>query len=173
VFIKTTVRKRGDKSYIYLSIVESARADGKMTHKTLLRLGEVGQLRESGQLERMIAALRTHAAPGSSSPTEPADPPEASAVDDGDRGTPGYRLANGYCNRSTGSICDSDTLCERCGFFTTSVEFLPTLKRQRADAAAVGRVLLKEALDRFLDDFATQVKSACGTAKNQESPAGD
>ena len=61
MFVKTTVRKRGDKAYTYLSLVESVRIDGKMTHNTLLRLGEVSELRETGQLDRIIAALRTHA----------------------------------------------------------------------------------------------------------------
>ncbi len=61
MFVKKTVRKRGDKSYTYLSLVESVRVDGKMTHTTLLRLGEVGELRRSGQIDRIIAALRSHA----------------------------------------------------------------------------------------------------------------
>jgi hypothetical protein len=61
VFVKTTVRKRGDKSYTYLSLVESVRVDGKMTHNTLLRLGEVGELCRTKQLDRIIAALRNHA----------------------------------------------------------------------------------------------------------------
>jgi transposase len=61
VFVKTTVRRRGDKTYRYLSLVESVRVDGKMTHNTLLRLGEVTELRDSGQLDRIIAALRAHA----------------------------------------------------------------------------------------------------------------
>ncbi len=61
MFIKTTVRKRGDKTYTYLSLVESVRTGGKMTHNTLLRLGEVSELRETGQLDRIIAALSGHA----------------------------------------------------------------------------------------------------------------
>lgn len=61
VFVKTTRRKRGDKTYEYLSLVESVREDGKMRHRTLLRLGEVSALKASGQLDRVIAALRRHA----------------------------------------------------------------------------------------------------------------
>ena len=61
MFVKTTVRRRGDKAYTYLSLVESVREGGKLTHNTLLRLGEVGELRSSGQLDRIIAALRNHA----------------------------------------------------------------------------------------------------------------
>ena len=61
MFIKKTVRRRGDKRYKYLSLVEAVREDGKNTHRTLLRLGEVTELRASGQLDRIINALRTYA----------------------------------------------------------------------------------------------------------------
>lgn len=60
MFVKTTVRRRGDKTYTYLSLVEATRVDGKNTHNTLLRLGEVSELRESGQLHRIITALKAH-----------------------------------------------------------------------------------------------------------------
>jgi transposase len=61
VYVKTTVRRRGDKEYSYLSLVEAVRVDGRVTHRTLLRLGEVSDLRSSGQLERIIASLQAHA----------------------------------------------------------------------------------------------------------------
>ena len=61
VYVKTTVRRRGDKEYSYLSLVEAVRVDGKVTHRTLLRLGEVSELRSSGQLDRIIASLQAHA----------------------------------------------------------------------------------------------------------------
>ena len=60
IHIKTTRRRRGDKTYEYLSLVESVRLGGRNTHRTLLRLGEVTALRESGELERAIAALSNH-----------------------------------------------------------------------------------------------------------------
>jgi len=60
VFVKTTRRKRGDKSYEYLSLVEAVRDGDRTGHRTLLRLGEVTSLRDSGQLERIIAALEHH-----------------------------------------------------------------------------------------------------------------
>src|ERR1017187_4768155 len=53
MFIKKTVRRRGDKRYEYLSLVEAVREDGKNTHRTLARLGEVSELRASGQLDRI------------------------------------------------------------------------------------------------------------------------
>ena len=61
VYVKTTVRRRGDKEYSYLSLIEAVRVEGKVTHRTLLRLGEVSELRSSGQLDRIIASLQAHA----------------------------------------------------------------------------------------------------------------
>ena len=46
--------------YEYLSLVESVRKGTKTGHRTLLRLGEVTALRETGQLGRIIAALERH-----------------------------------------------------------------------------------------------------------------
>ncbi len=60
MFVKTTRRRRGDKVYEYLSLVESVRDGARVGHRTLLRLGEVTALRESGQLERIVAALEAH-----------------------------------------------------------------------------------------------------------------
>ncbi len=60
MFVKTTRRRRGDKVYEYLSLVESVRDGARVGHRTLLRLGEVTALRESGQLERIVAALESH-----------------------------------------------------------------------------------------------------------------
>lgn len=58
--VKTTRRRRGDKTYEYLSLVESVRDGDKVGHRTLLRLGEVTALRQSGELERVVAALEAH-----------------------------------------------------------------------------------------------------------------
>ncbi|MGH9244163.1 MAG: IS1634 family transposase [Acidimicrobiales bacterium] len=58
--MKTTRRRRGDKTYEYLSLVETVRDGARIGHRTLLRLGEVSALRESGQLERIVAALEAH-----------------------------------------------------------------------------------------------------------------
>jgi len=61
VFVKTTRVRRGNRTYEYVSLVEAEREGGKVGHRTLLRLGEASALRESGQLDRIIAALRAHA----------------------------------------------------------------------------------------------------------------
>jgi len=39
-------------------------------------------------------------------------------------------LANGWCTRPAELDCSFETICESCGFFATTVEFAPTLKRQ-------------------------------------------
>jgi hypothetical protein len=63
VFVKTTRVRRGNKSYEYLSLVEAVREGGKARHRVLFRLGEAGALRRSGELDRIIAALRAHGDP--------------------------------------------------------------------------------------------------------------
>ena len=60
MYVKRTVRKRGDKTYTYLSLVEAVRVDGKNTQRELLRLGEVGDLERTGQLDRIVAALSNY-----------------------------------------------------------------------------------------------------------------
>lgn len=57
-----SVRRRGDVEYRYLSLVEAVRNGKQVTQRTLLRLGEVSELRESGQLDRIISVLQAHAA---------------------------------------------------------------------------------------------------------------
>ena len=60
MYVKRTVRKRGDKIYTYLSLVEAVRVDGKNTQRELLRLGEVSDLERTGQLDRIVAALSNY-----------------------------------------------------------------------------------------------------------------
>jgi hypothetical protein len=47
-------------TYTYLSVVEAVREEGKNTHRTLLRLGEVSELVDSGQLDRIVKALASY-----------------------------------------------------------------------------------------------------------------
>jgi transposase len=61
VYVKTTVKRRGEREYTYLSLVEAVRDGKRVTQRTLLRLGEVSELRETGQLDRIIEALSRHA----------------------------------------------------------------------------------------------------------------
>ena len=61
MFIKTKRVRRANRTYEYLTLVESVRVDGKNSHRTLFRLGEATALRETGELDRIIAALTAHA----------------------------------------------------------------------------------------------------------------
>ncbi len=44
-------------------------------------------------------------------------------------------LANGWCNRPIDTDCVYETICEGCGYYETTIEFLPTLRAQ-ADHAS-------------------------------------
>jgi hypothetical protein len=44
-------------------------------------------------------------------------------------------LGNGWCTRPPELDCHFEAICEGCGFFETTVEFLPTLRAQRDHAA--------------------------------------
>jgi transposase len=83
VYVKSTTKRRGDTEYQYLSLVEAVRDGHRVTQRTLLRLGEVTELRESGQLDRIIEALSRHASrtwcPSSSLSAAP-DAPAVGAV---------------------------------------------------------------------------------------------
>ena len=62
MYVKVSTRRRGEVEYQYLSLVEAVRTGKQVTQRTLLRLGEVSELRDSGQLDRIINALQAHAA---------------------------------------------------------------------------------------------------------------
>lgn len=49
-------------------------------------------------------------------------------------------LGNGYCARPVELDCHFESICESCTFFVTTIEFRPTLERQRDDAASKGQV---------------------------------
>jgi site-specific recombinase XerD len=49
-------------------------------------------------------------------------------------------LGNGYCARPVELDCHFESICESCTFFVTTIEFKPTLERQKEDAAAKGQL---------------------------------
>jgi len=59
-------------------------------------------------------------------------------------------LGNGYCARPVGLDCHFESICESCTFFQTTLEFRPTLQRQRDDAAAKGQVGRQRIFDGLL-----------------------
>ena len=60
-------------------------------------------------------------------------------------------LGNGHCARPVEMDCHFESICESCTFFVTTIEFRPTLQRQRDDAAAKGQVGRKKIFDGLLD----------------------
>ncbi|MGH2721914.1 MAG: tyrosine-type recombinase/integrase [Actinomycetota bacterium] len=59
-------------------------------------------------------------------------------------------LGNGYCARPVGLDCHFESICESCTFFQTTIEFRPTLERQREDAVAKGQVGRQKIFDGLL-----------------------
>jgi transposase len=64
MFIKTTRVRRGNKVYEYLVLVEAVRENGRPGHRVVARLGEASKLKESGELDRIVAALRRYSESG-------------------------------------------------------------------------------------------------------------
>jgi hypothetical protein len=62
-------------------------------------------------------------------------------------------LANGWCTRPAELDCRFETLCEGCGFFATTVEFKPTLTRQRDHATANNQPSRARIYQHLLDNL--------------------
>jgi hypothetical protein len=59
-------------------------------------------------------------------------------------------LGNGYCARPVEMDCHFESICESCTFFVTTIEFRPTLQRQRDDAANKGQVARQQIFEGLL-----------------------
>ncbi|MEU3458294.1 tyrosine-type recombinase/integrase [Micromonospora sp. NPDC006766] len=59
-------------------------------------------------------------------------------------------LGNGYCTRPPELDCAFEAICETCTFFQTSIEFRPTLQRQRDHAAKHHQTHRVDLFDRLL-----------------------
>jgi hypothetical protein len=59
-------------------------------------------------------------------------------------------LGNGYCARPVEMDCHCESIYESCRFFVTTIEFRPTLERQRDDAAAKGQIAREQIFDGLL-----------------------
>jgi site-specific recombinase XerD len=59
-------------------------------------------------------------------------------------------LGNGYCTRPPELDCAFENICETCTFFQTSIEFRPTLLRQRDHAAEHEQTHRADLFDRIL-----------------------
>jgi integrase len=65
-------------------------------------------------------------------------------------------LGNGYCTRPVELDCAFETICETCTYFTTSIEFRPTLKRQLTDATRKGQTGRQQLYRNLLDGIARE-----------------
>ena len=59
-------------------------------------------------------------------------------------------LGNGYCARPVELDCHFESICESCTFFVTTIEFRPTLEKQRDDAAGKGQIGRQKIFDGLL-----------------------
>ena len=69
-------------------------------------------------------------------------------------------LGNGYCARPVGLDCHFESICESCTYFQTTLEFRPTLQRQRDDAADKGQIARLKIFDGLLERLDTQAKAS-------------
>src|SRR5947199_6813571 len=69
-------------------------------------------------------------------------------------------LGNGYCARPVGLDCHFESICESCVYFQTTLEFRPTLQRQRDDAADKGQVARLTIFDGLLERLDAQAKAS-------------
>jgi hypothetical protein len=60
-------------------------------------------------------------------------------------------LGNGLCTRPVELECRMESACETCSYFQTSIEFKPTLTRQRDHAKAHGQTDRATLFDRLLN----------------------
>ncbi|MDH3682652.1 MAG: IS1634 family transposase [Acidimicrobiia bacterium] len=81
MFVKRSVVNSGKRRYEYLSLVEAFRDEqGRSRQRTIARLGEVSALRISGDLDRIIAALKRFADEDDDEDDEDDGPPGWEAV---------------------------------------------------------------------------------------------
>jgi len=66
-------------------------------------------------------------------------------------------LGNGYCTRPDGVPCEYETICESCPCFSTTVEFLPVLQKQKQDAKEKGQTQRVDVFARLIQSM-EQVK---------------
>jgi integrase len=69
-------------------------------------------------------------------------------------------LGNGYCARPVGLDCHFESICESCVYFQTTLDFRPTLQRQRDDAAEKGQVARLQIFDGLLERLDAQAKAS-------------
>lgn len=62
-------------------------------------------------------------------------------------------LGNGYCTRPDGVPCEYETICESCPCFSTTIEFLPILHKQKQDAQDKKQEHRTQIFDRLINSL--------------------
>lgn len=62
-------------------------------------------------------------------------------------------LGNGYCTRPDGVPCEYETICESCPCFSTTIEFLPILKKQKQDAEVKGQTQRVDVFSKLIQSM--------------------
>jgi hypothetical protein len=60
-------------------------------------------------------------------------------------------LGNGWCTRPHDLDCAFEAICEGCGFFQTTIEFRPTLEKQRDHAVGHNQPARANTYQRLID----------------------
>lgn len=58
-----------------------------------------------------------------------------------------------YCTRPDGVPCEYETICESCPCFSTAVEFLSVLQKQKKDAEEKGQTQRVDVFARLIQDL--------------------
>ena len=72
-------------------------------------------------------------------------------------------LGNGYCTRPNGVPCEYETICESCPCFSTTIEFLPVLNKQKQDAENKGQTQRLEVFNRLIQSVGKSASEANDT----------
>jgi hypothetical protein len=57
MFTKRVQVRRGDKTYVYVKLVESYRDEGRVRQRVVANLGREDELKSSGQLDQLAASF--------------------------------------------------------------------------------------------------------------------
>lgn len=79
-------------------------------------------------------------------------------------------LGNGYCARPVEMDCHFESICESCTFFVTTLEFRPTLQKQRDDAERKGQVARQKIFDGLLTRLDGQPAGSGGEPREIRPP---
>lgn len=78
------------------------------------------------------------------------------------RGEFNRMLGNGWCTRPNEMGCSFEAVCEGCGFFATTIEFRPTVQRQRDHAHQHDQPDRVAIYDRLLDTIDEPIAASNG-----------